>query len=314
MSDGFASLATEQSDPRYGDIDRLSVLDIARLMNAADAEVPVAVGTALPTIASTVDAVVERLSDSGRLLYIGAGSSGRLAVLDAAECPPTFGTHPDLVQGIIAGGPNALVRSLEGSEDDSAGGAAAIANVGAGPMDVVVGISASGRTPYVVAAVAEARRRGALTAGIACTVGGPLSQGVDYPIEVIVGPEVIAGSTRLKAGTATKLVLNMISTITMIKLGRTYGNRMIELSAMNTKLADRAIRIIVDVTGADERRARQALEDAGRHVKVAIVMLEHGVDAAAAQALLDARGGRLDDIRGVRQRPADTSRNDRRLS
>lgn len=302
MSDGFASLATEQSDPRYGDIDRLSVLDIARLMNAADAEVPAAVGRALPAIASTVEAVAERLSESGRLLYVGAGTSGRLAVLDAAECPPTFGTHPDLVQGIIAGGPSALVRSIEGSEDDFAGGKAAMADLNAGLKDVVIGISASGRTPYVVGAVEEARRRGALTAGIACTRGGPLSRSVDYPIEVVVGPEVIAGSTRLKAGTATKLVLNMISTITMIKLGRTYGNRMIELSAMNTKLADRATRIIVDVTGADEGVAKQALEDAGRRVKVAIVMLEHDVDAATAQSLLDARGGRLDDLRS-RQRP-----------
>ncbi|HEX6328915.1 MAG TPA: N-acetylmuramic acid 6-phosphate etherase [Jiangellaceae bacterium] len=296
MSDGFASLATEQSDPRYGDIDRLSVLEIARLMNAADAEVPMAVGRTLPAIAATIDAVVERLSDSGRLLYVGAGSSGRLAVLDAAECPPTFGTHPDLVQGIIAGGPDALMRSIEGSEDDSTGGAAAVAAAAAGPKDVVIGISASGRTPYVVGAVGEARRRGALTAGIACTIGGALSQSVDHPIEVVVGPEVIAGSTRLKAGTATKLVLNMISTITMIKLGRTYGNRMVELSAMNSKLADRATRIIADVTGADERTARKALEDAGRHVKVAIVMLEHGVDAAGARAILDAKGGRLDAV------------------
>jgi N-acetylmuramic acid 6-phosphate etherase len=296
MSDGFASLATEQSDPRYGDIDRLSVLEIARLMNAADAEVPVAVGGALPAIAATIDAVVERLSDSGRLLYVGAGSSGRLAVLDAAECPPTFGTHPDLVQGIIAGGPDALMHSIEGSEDDSAGGAAAIAEAGAGPKDVVIGISASGRTPYVVGAVGEARRRGALTAGIACTTGGALSRSVDHPIEVVVGPEVIAGSTRLKAGTATKLVLNMISTITMIKLGRTYGNRMVELSAMNSKLADRATRIITDVTGSDERSARRALEDAGRNVKVAIVMIEHGVDAAGARALLDANDGRLDAV------------------
>jgi N-acetylmuramic acid 6-phosphate etherase len=296
MSDGFASLATEQSDPRYGDIDRLSVLEIARLMNAADAEVPMAVGRTLPAIAATIDAVVERLSDSGRLLYVGAGSSGRLAVLDAAECPPTFGTHPDLVQGIIAGGPDALIRSIEGSEDDSAGGAAAIVAAATGPKDVVIGISASGRTPYVVGAVGEARRRGALTAGIACTTGGALSRTVDHPIEVVVGPEVIAGSTRLKAGTATKLVLNMISTITMIKLGRTYGNRMVELSAMNSKLADRATRIIADVTGADERSARKALEDAGRHVKVAIVMLEHGVDAAGARALLDAKDGRLDAL------------------
>ena len=302
MSDGFASLATEQSDPRYGDIDRLSVLEIARLMNAADAEVPMAVGRTLPAIAATIDAVVERLNDSGRLLYVGAGSSGRLAILDAAECPPTFGTHPDLVQGIIAGGPDALIRSIEGSEDDSAGGAAAIVDAAAGPKDVVIGISASGRTPYVVGAVGEARRRGALTAGIACTIGGALSRSVDHPIEVVVGPEVIAGSTRLKAGTATKLILNMISTITMIKLGRTYGNRMVELSAMNSKLADRATRIITDVTGSDERSARKALEDAGRHVKVAIVMIEYGVDAAGGRALLDAKDGRLDAVLDRRRR------------
>ncbi len=300
MSDGLADLATEQSDPRYRDIDKLSVAEIARLMNAADAEVPAAVGRAVPVIAATIEAVVERLSVSGRLLYVGAGSSGRLAVLDAAECPPTFGTHPDLVQGIIAGGPEALARSIEGVEDDYEGGAAAIASVEAGPNDVVVGVAASGRTPYVLGAVDEARRRGALTAGIACTGGSPLAKGVDYPIEVVVGPEVIAGSTRLKAGTATKLVLNMISTITMIKLGRTYGNRMIELTAMNSKLADRATRIIMDVTGVDERRARQALDDGGGHVKVAIVMLERGVDASEARALLEASGGRLDALRDRR--------------
>lgn len=302
MSDGFAGLATEQSDPRYGDIDRLSVLEIAGLMNAADTEVPLAVGRAVPAIAATIVAVVERLNDSGRLLYVGAGTSGRLAVLDAAECPPTFGTHPDLVQGIVAGGPEALMRSVEGSEDDSAGGAAAIADATASPNDVVIGISASGRTPYVLGAVGEARRRGALTAGIACTTGSALARIVDHPIEVVVGPEVIAGSTRLKAGTATKLVLNMISTITMIKLGRTYGNRMVELAAINSKLVDRATRIIIEVTGADERSARKALEDAGQ-VKVAIVMLEHGLDAAGARALLDARGGRLDNVLDGRRPP-----------
>lgn len=295
MSDGFASLATEQSDPRYREIDRLPVAEIGRLMNAADTTVPAAVERQLPAIAAAIEAIVDRLSDSGRMVYIGAGTSGRLGVLDAAECPPTFGTHPDLVQGIIAGGPDALVRSLEGTEDDVDAGAAAVDDAGVGPRDVVVGISASGRTPYVVAAVAEARRRGALTVGICCTTGGPLSAEVDHPVEVVVGPEVIAGSTRLKAGTATKLVLNMISTITMIKLGRTYGNRMVELSAMNVKLADRATRIIVDVTGAEPAAAREALEAAGRQVKVAIVMIQRSMSADQARDLLAARGGRLDD-------------------
>jgi len=297
MSDGFAALATEQNDPRYGDIDKLPIAEIGRLMNAADAAVPAAVGRQLPAISAAIEMIVERLSGSGRLIYVGAGSSGRLGVLDAAECPPTFGTPPDLVQGIIAGGPDALIRSLEGTEDDTAAGAAAITDAEVGPRDVVVGVSASGRTPYVVAAVAEARRRGAATVGICCTTGGPLAAGVDYPIEVVVGPEIVAGSTRLKAGTATKLVLNMISTITMIKLGRTYGNRMVELSAMNAKLADRATRIIMDVTGADEQTAREALAAADRQVKVAIVMVQQRVGLARARDLLAAHGGWLDDKR-----------------
>lgn len=297
MSDGFASLATERRDPRYGDIDQLRVLEIAQLMNAADATVAGAIGRQLPAISAAIEAVVERLSDTGRLIYIGAGSSGRLAVLDAAECPPTFGTNPDLVQGIIAGGPDALVRSLEGTEDDADAGTAAIVAAGVGARDVVMGISASGRTPFVVGATEEARRRGALTAAISCTTGGPLSDSVDHPIEVVVGPEIIAGSTRLKAGTATKLVLNMISTITMIKLGRTYGNRMVELSAVNTKLADRAARIITDVTGVDGTTARQALAAADRQVKVAIVMIEQGVSADRARALLAANGDRLAAVR-----------------
>lgn len=297
MSDGFASLATERRDPRYGDIDQLPVHEIAQLMNAADATVPAAVGRQLLSISAAIEAVVERLSDVGRLVYVGAGTSGRLAVLDAAECPPTFGTHPDLVQGIIAGGPDALVRSLEGTEDDAVAGAAALAAASVGPRDVVIGVSASGRTPFVVGAIEEAHRRGALTAAISCTTGGPLADAVDHPIEVVVGPEIIAGSTRLKAGTATKLVLNMISTITMIKLGRTYGNRMVELSAVNTKLADRAVRIITDITGVDDVTARDALTAADRQVKVAIVMIERAVGADRARALLAANGDRLAAVR-----------------
>jgi N-acetylmuramic acid 6-phosphate etherase len=293
MSDGFASLATEQNDPQYADIDRLPVAEIGRLMNAADATVPGAVERQLPAITAAIEAIVTRLSDSGRLVYVGAGSSGRLGVLDAAECPPTFGTHPELIRGIIAGGLDALVRSSEGTEDDIDAGVAAVATAQVGPRDVVVGVSASGRTPYVVAAVAEARRRGALTVGICCTTDGPLSATVDHPIEVLVGPEIIAGSTRLKAGTATKLVLNMLSTITMIKLGRTYGNRMVELSPMNAKLAARATRIIADVTGADEAVAEGALEAADGQVKVAIIMIQQAVDAERARHLLATRAGRL---------------------
>jgi N-acetylmuramic acid 6-phosphate etherase len=294
MSRGFESLATEQSDPEYRQIDRHSVLEIAQLMNSADRTVPVAITRSLPAIADAIEAIVGRLRSGGRLFYVGSGTSGRLGVLDAAECPPTFGTDPELVQGVIAGGPDALVRSIEGAEDDFPAGADAIVKAEVDANDVVVGISASGRTPYAIGAVREARRRGALTVWVACTSAAELSAEVDHPLEVVVGPEIVAGSTRLKAGTATKLVLNMISTVTMIKLGRTYGNRMVELSAINTKLADRAVRIIVDVTGADEATARETLARADRRVKVAIIMINHKLDALGARALLAAHDGQLD--------------------
>ncbi|GLW11972.1 N-acetylmuramic acid 6-phosphate etherase [Microtetraspora sp. NBRC 13810] len=289
----LAALATEQSDPRYSRIDTLPTEEIARLMNAADAAVPAAVATAVPAISAAVDGIAERLTAGGRLFYVGAGTSGRLAVLDASECPPTFGTDPDLVQGVIAGGEAALVRSVEGAEDDAEAGAEVIRAKGIGPLDAVVGISASGRAPYVVAAVEEAGRRGALTAGLACNAHTPLAAAADHAIEVIVGPEVVTGSTRLKAGTAQKLVLNMISTITMIRCGRTYGNHMIEVSATNAKLLDRASRIVADITGAEVAAAREIL-DAGHDVKTAVMMIRFGVDADRARSLLAARGGRLD--------------------
>ncbi|MEU8195103.1 N-acetylmuramic acid 6-phosphate etherase [Microbispora amethystogenes] len=293
MTHSLAALATEQSDPRYSGIDTLPTEEIARLMNAADAAVPAAVGQAVPAISASVDAIAARMADGGRLLYIGAGTSGRLAVLDASECPPTFGTHPDLVQGIIAGGDAALVRSVEGAEDDAEAGAAVIRDKSVGPLDSVVGISASGRAPYVVGAVEEARRRGALTVGLACNTGTPLALAAERAIEVIVGPEVVTGSTRLKAGTAQKLVLNMISTITMIRSGRTYGNFMVDVVASNSKLVDRAARIVSDITGAEVPDAREVLEHAGRDVKTAVVMIERGVGADDARALLAAHGNRL---------------------
>ncbi|MBB2740595.1 UNVERIFIED_ORG: N-acetylmuramic acid 6-phosphate etherase [Microbispora rosea subsp. rosea] len=293
MTQSLATLATEQSDPRYSGIDTLPTEEIARLMNAADAAVPAAVGRAVPAISAAVDAIAARMSDGGRLLYVGAGTSGRLAVLDASECPPTFGTHPDLVQGIIAGGEAALVRSVEGAEDDAEAGAAVIRGKHVGPLDSVVGISASGRAPYVVAAVEQARRLGALTVGLACNTGTPLARAADHAVEVIVGPEVVTGSTRLKAGTAQKLVLNMISTITMIRSGRTYGNFMVDVVASNSKLVDRAARIVSDITGTQVPRAREVLESAGRDVKTAVVMIERGVGADDARALLAANGNRL---------------------
>ncbi|GIH52406.1 N-acetylmuramic acid 6-phosphate etherase [Microbispora rosea] len=293
MTHSLAALATEQSDPRYSGIDTLPTEEIARLMNAADAAVPAAVGRAVPAISAAIDAIAARMTDGGRLLYVGAGTSGRLAVLDASECPPTFGTHPDLVQGIIAGGEAALVRSVEGAEDDAEAGAAVIRDKHVGPLDSVVGISASGRAPYVVAAVEQARRLGALTVGLACNTGSPLARAADHAVEVIVGPEVVTGSTRLKAGTAQKLVLNMISTITMIRSGRTYGNFMVDVVASNSKLVDRAARIVSEITGAQVLRAREVLESAGRDVKTAVVMIERGVGADDARALLAAHGNRL---------------------
>ncbi|MFF4128896.1 N-acetylmuramic acid 6-phosphate etherase [Microbispora rosea] len=293
MTHSLAALATEQSDPRYSGIDTLPTEEIARLMNAADAAVPAAVGRAVPAISAAIDAIAARMTDGGRLLYVGAGTSGRLAVLDASECPPTFGTHPDLVQGIIAGGEAALVRSVEGAEDDAEAGAAVIRDKHVGPLDSVVGISASGRAPYVVAAVEQARRLGALTVGLACNTGSPLARAADHAVEVIVGPEVVTGSTRLKAGTAQKLVLNMISTITMIRSGRTYGNFMVDVVASNSKLVDRAARIVSEITGAQMLRAREVLESAGRDVKTAVVMIERGVGADDARALLAAHGNRL---------------------
>ncbi|MEU4535978.1 N-acetylmuramic acid 6-phosphate etherase [Streptosporangium sp. NPDC023825] len=297
MSDQLATLSTlstEQSDPRYSRIDRLPTDQVARLMNAADTAVPAAVGEAIPEISAAVDAVVARMKSGGRLFYVGAGTSGRLAVLDASECPPTFGTDPELVQGVIAGGTPALTRSVEGAEDDHAGGAAALGERGVGALDAVVGVSASGRAPFVLGALAEASRRGALTVGLSCNAATPLSAAALHPIEVIVGPEVVTGSTRLKAGTAQKLVLNMISTIAMVKLGRTYGNTMIEVSAMNSKLADRAARMVSDITGAALSAARSALEAAGWHVKVAVLMIEHGLDAGGARVLLERHGDQLE--------------------
>ncbi len=295
MIDPLPELSTEQSDPRYSQIDRLPTEQIARLMNQADAAVPVAVAVAIPAISGAIDAISARMSQGGRLIYVGAGTSGRLAVLDASECPPTFGTDPSLVQGVIAGGPDALTRSVEGAEDDTEAGAAAMKDLDVGALDSVVGVSASGRAPFVLGALAEAAGRGALTVGLSCNEGAPLSAAAQHGIEVVVGPEVVTGSTRLKAGTAQKLVLNMISTISMVKLGRTYGNKMVEMSAMNSKLADRALRMVRDITGADRETAGAALDAAGGRTKVAVLMIQHGIGADAARALLATHGERLSD-------------------
>jgi N-acetylmuramic acid 6-phosphate etherase len=289
----LARLRTEEADPRFGNIDELPTAELAALMNEADADVPRAVAAALPQIVPAIDGITARLRAGGRLLYVGAGTPGRLGILDAAECPPTFGTRPEQVLGVIAGGPRAITAAVEGVEDDATAGTTDIAVRAVGPDDAVVGLTASGRTPYVLGAVRAARQRGALTVGISCNTGADLSGVVEYPIEIAVGPEVVAGSTRLKAGTAQKLVLNMISTIAMVRLGKTHGNLMVDLVATNEKLLARAIRMVQDITGADPEIAETALNEAGRHVKTAVVMIERDTDRPGARALLETAGGHL---------------------
>ncbi|OJV81069.1 MAG: N-acetylmuramic acid 6-phosphate etherase [Cellulomonas sp. 73-92] len=298
MSDDLATLATEATDPRFAQIDRMSVADLAATMNDADRTVPDAVRAALPQVVAAISAVAERMARGGRLIYVGAGTPGRIAVLDASECPPTFSTPPDLVTAIIAGGPSAIVTPAEGAEDDAGAGAAAIDDAGVGPLDSVVGIASSGRTPYVVAAVSRARELGAFTVGLTSNVGSDLAGAAEQPIEVVVGPEVISGSTRLKAGTAQKLVLNMISTITMVRLGKTYGNLMVDVRPTNHKLRERAVRIVRQLTGVDAPAARAALGTAGWDVKVAAVTLRLGLDPAAGRERLEAAGGRLREAFG----------------
>jgi N-acetylmuramic acid 6-phosphate etherase len=254
----------------------------------------VAVRQALPSIVPAIDAVVDRLARGGRLIYVGAGTAGRLGVLDASECPPTFGTPPGLVLGIIAGGPAAILSAQEGAEDDLAAGARIVDELGIDALDAVVGIAASGRTPYVIGALRAARGRGAATIALSCNERTPLSDEAELAIEVPVGPEVLAGSTRLKAGTAQKLVLNMISTIAMVRLGKTWGNLMVDLRATNAKLRERAIRITQAVTSADRATAEAALEASGWEVKPAVLIIELGVDMEEARRRL-ARNGRLRD-------------------
>src|SRR3954453_9863790 len=284
-------LSTEGARAERAEIDRLPPDELVRLMNADDAIVPAAVGEAGPAIAEAVDAIVERLQAGGRLIYVGAGTAGRIGVLDASECGPTFNTNR--VVGVIAGGQPAVSTASESAEDHPDSGSQAIALLGVGADDAVVGVSASGRTPYVLGAIERARAAGALTIGLACNAESELSAASDHAIEVLVGPEFIAGSTRLKAGTAQKLVLNMLSTLTMVRAGRTYGNLMVDVRVTNAKLRDRATRIVEQVTGASHEEAARALAEAGDEAKVAIAMLRLGTSAAEARERLAAAGGHL---------------------
>jgi len=283
---------TEQRNPRTERIDVASSLEIVDLLNAEDRTVAAAVHGERERIAKAIDVVVAAFRAGGRLVYVGAGTSGRLGVLDAAECPPTFGTPPELVVGIIAGGAPALVRSTEGAEDDVNAGMAAIDGAKVTAKDVVVGIAASGTTPFVRAGLSQAQTLGATTVLVSCSdPPKQLAETCDVVILPKVGPEALTGSTRMKAGTATKLVLNTISTGAMIRTGRAYGNLMVDLTAMSDKLRDRGQRIVMEVCGVDREAARRAIEAAGGSVKLAIVMAKTGQDREAARRTLDAAGG-----------------------
>jgi N-acetylmuramic acid 6-phosphate etherase len=286
-------LLTEQPNPASDAIDRMATEEALRVINTEDQKVAVAVEREIPAIARAVDAIVAALSKGGRLFYLGAGTSGRLGVLDASEIPPTFSAPPEMVQGIMAGGESALSRATEASEDDPTLGVRDLTARGFTANDVLVGIAASGRTPYVLGAVAEAKRLGAVTVGICCVPSAELSSAVDLPIAPLVGPEIVAGSTRMKSGTAQKLVLNMLSTATFVRLGYVYGNLMVNVQPKNEKLVDRARRIIVKAAGVNAERAMELLNESGMRVRTAIVMGKAGVARDEAERRLSASGGRV---------------------
>lgn len=292
----LGSLLTEARNAASAQLDSLSTLEMLTVINDEDARVAVAVRAELPAIAAVVDAVAERFGRGGRLFYMGAGTSGRLGVLDASECPPTFSVEPELVQGIIAGGDRALRLSSEHSEDSAEEGARDLlaAGFGAGGRpDTLVGIAASGRTPYVLGAVGEAKRRDGLTVGLSCVPGSGLAKAAAMAITPATGAEVLTGSTRMKAGTATKLVLNMISTGVMVRTGATFGNLMVNVRPSNAKLVDRAERIVAEATGSDRETAAATLREAGHNVKVAIAMSRLGVSCPEAESRLAAAHGVL---------------------
>ena len=283
---------TERRNPRTAQIDLATPIEIVELINAEDATVPAAVATQREAIARAIELAEQTFRGGGRLIYAGAGTSGRLGVLDAAECPPTFGTDPEMVQALIAGGPPALTRAQEGAEDRPPEAVRDVDRLAVGDLDFVIGIAASGTTPYVRAALERARALGARTGIVACSPPpDELLRAVDVAIVPLTGPEVVTGSTRMKAGTATKLVLNTITTGAMIRLGKTWGNLMVDLRATNDKLRDRSERIVMEVCGVSREEARAVLDGAGGRVKTAIVMQKRGVDAAEADRLLEQAGG-----------------------
>lgn len=286
-------IATEQRNPNTTHIDTLSTLEMVRLINQEDQKVALAVAQVAPEIARAIDVITHQLSQGGRLFYAGCGTSGRLGILDAVECPPTYSTDPELVQAIIAGGYPAIFRAVEGAEDDFDLGRRDLQERGFAPQDVLVGLAASGRTPYVLGAMSYARELGAAVIAVTCCPGSEVDQMADIGIAPTPGPEVITGSTRMKSGTAQKMVLNMLSTGTMIKLGKVYGNLMVDVKPSNEKLIRRCVTIVREAVGCEEDQAVSALEACGYRPKVAIVMLLKKIDAEQARELLEQAQGRI---------------------
>ena len=286
-------LTTEASNPDSADLDRLETLELVQLINAEDAKVAAAVGEAAAQIAAAIDVISTRLGSGGRLIYVGAGTSGRLGVLDAAECPPTFNADPEQVIGLIAGGPAALTNPVEGAEDSPELAVEDLQAIDLSAKDAVVGIAASGQTPYVLAALEHARSVGAAAIGFACNRGAPIEAHADIMITVVAGPEVLAGSTRMKAGTATKMVLNMLTTGSMVRLGKTYGNLMVDLQATNAKLITRTVRILQKLSGQTAADAEALLQRCNGELKTAIVCNKLNLSPEAARAKLEAANGRL---------------------
>ena len=289
----LSTLITEQRNPNSMHVDSLSALEIVQLMNDEDKQVPLAIEKCLPQIAQAVECIVAAFQQGGRLVYIGAGTSGRLGVLDASECPPTFGVSPEMVKGIIAGGERALRHPIEGAEDSKAQAVVDLQTIQFSSKDVLVGIAASGRTPYVISALEYAKSLGSVTVSIASNPNSAMANIVDIVIDTVVGPEVLTGSSRLKSGTAQKLVLNMLTTASMILMGKCYQNLMVDVQASNEKLKARAIRIVMQATDCDKALAEETLKQADQNAKLAIMMILSGFDRAQAEALLEKHQGKL---------------------
>ena len=289
----LSTLITEQRNPNSMHVDSLSALEIVQLMNQEDKQVPLAIEKCLPQIAQAVERIVAAFQQGGRLVYIGAGTSGRLGVLDASECPPTFGVSPEMVKGIIAGGERALRHPIEGAEDSKAQAVIDLQTIHFSSKDVLVGIAASGRTPYVIGALEYAKSLGSVTVSIASNPNSAMANIVDIAIDTVVGPEVLTGSSRLKSGTAQKLVLNMLTTASMILMGKCYQNLMVDVQASNKKLKARAIRIVMQATDCDKALAEETLKQADQNAKLAIMMILSGLDRAQAEALLEKHQGKL---------------------